>query len=102
MMGRMLRPKKTVLESTALVPGHNLLNPAPNVFTHVLAVDAPFYYAVPKPDEKPCGTLHKGARVLLVRDHGEGWSAIADQQGLYVVVKTSSLKAVDPARRDET
>lgn len=84
-MALIIRPPITVLPETAQVPDRNLLMPPPNVFTHELLANCPYYYNEPRPGQAPAGELARGTRLLLLRTESQAcW--VADASGLYVVL----------------
>jgi hypothetical protein len=86
-----VRPAARVLAADALVPAANLVEPPPNKFSHVLTRDEPYHYGS---DMKapPNGELRQGTPVLLVSDDGHH-ARVIDEHGLYVRVRTDSLRA---------
>lgn len=92
----MKRPAAQVLSSRSLVPARNLIDPAPNRFSHALARAQPFFWSPPGSGEgdEPAGTFAAGHRVLLIRDEPEGYARVADADGLYVLTALDGLTAV--------
>ena len=90
--GRMLRPAAAVLTEHALLPPGNLIEPAPNQFTHELASSQPFFFTRPAQDRAPDGKLVAGARVVLLVHDGGAYCRVADEHGLYVEIEYLSLK----------
>jgi hypothetical protein len=89
--GRMLRPEAVVLGDDALVPEHHFVRPAPNRFSHEIAVDEPYRFDRPQPAADPDGLLPAGTRVvLLVEGPDRCW--VVDPSGLYVEVRRASLR----------
>lgn len=85
-----LRPDRVVLGADALIPEGNLVRPAPQRFTHELAVDQAYRFdrsGAGRPD----GVLPAGTRVV-VEQPGERWSRVIDDRGLAVEVHTASLR----------
>jgi hypothetical protein len=93
--GVVLRPEATVLPSGAIVPAANLIEPAPNQFSHELIDDEPYHYGV-DPASPADGTLAPGTRVLLVADDGR-YANVIDEHGLYVRVRRRSLRPIGPS-----
>jgi hypothetical protein len=91
--GIVRRPKPTVLDESALVPGDALVKPPPNRFTHELVRDEPFRFGTGDEGE-PAGTLPAGTPVVLLRDGPEG-CRVVDGRGLYVRVRRESLRGRD-------
>jgi hypothetical protein len=88
-----LRPKITVVEEAALVPGANLIQPAPNRFTHELSRDEPFRFDRVEPSGEPDGVLAAGTPVVLLVE-GPERCRVVDGTGLYVEVRCSSLRSL--------
>jgi hypothetical protein len=88
-----LRPKITVVEEAALVPGTNLIQPAPNRFTHELSLDEPFRLDRSEPSDEPDGMLAAGTPVVLLVE-GPEHCRVVDGTGLYVEVRRSSLRGL--------
>lgn len=86
-----LRPKAVVLPASAAVPAANLLQPAPNQFTHVVENEQPFFYRADQPGAKPDGMLPAGADVVLMRREGASLCHVVDARGLYVLTAYSGL-----------
>ncbi|MFN8466929.1 MAG: hypothetical protein U0X20_15355 [Caldilineaceae bacterium] len=91
-MGEVSRPKPEVLPASALIPTSNLIEPAPNQFTHEIARQAPFYYTASDEGRPPDGTFARGTPVVLLHDGGGGRCYVADGRGLYVVVDRKALR----------
>jgi hypothetical protein len=91
------RPDPTVLDDRALVPAANHVRPAPNVFTHEVVADEPYWYRSATGAGDPDGTLTAGTHVVvLVRDLVDGVSRcrVVDGRGLYVEVRSAALRPV--------
>lgn len=80
-----------MLPASAAVPPANLLQPAPNQFTHALEAEQPFFYRADHHRSKPDGTLAAGASVVLMRRDGPDLCHVVDARGLYVVTAFSGL-----------
>jgi hypothetical protein len=91
-MGEMSRPKAEVLPASSLIPTSNLIEPAPNQFTHEIAHRAPFYYREGDAERPPDGTFERGTPVVLLHDEGRGRCHVADGRGLYVIVERKALR----------
>jgi hypothetical protein len=91
-MGEMSRPKAEVLAASSVIPETNLIEPAPNQFTHEIARTAPFYYSESEEGRTPDGTFEQGTLVVLLHDEGGGHCHVADGRGLYVVVDRAALR----------
>lgn len=91
-MGEMSRPKPEVLPASSLIPTPNLIEPAPNQFTHEIAQKAPFYYTEDDTERPPDGIFERGTPVVLLHDGGGGHCYVADGRGLYVVVDRKALR----------
>jgi hypothetical protein len=91
-MKGIIRPKARVLGSKALVPKKNLIRPHPNQFTHELTRRAPYYFAAPQPGAAADGELPAGTPVVLLTRASGPYSWVVDGQGLYVAVRSASLK----------
>jgi hypothetical protein len=87
----MLRPEAEVLGEGALVPDQHYVRPAPNRFSHELAVDEPYRFDRPERAADPDGVLPAGTRVLLLVD-GPDRARVVDGSGLYVEVRRASLR----------
>lgn len=90
-----LRPDAEVLPESAMVPAKNIINPAPNQFTHEVTGAAPFYYDGAQQGRPPDGELPAGAKVVLLVHDGGPYCRVADGRGLYVEVGYDSLKALN-------
>jgi hypothetical protein len=86
------RPETTVLPEGALVPGRNLIRPAPNQFTHEVTRSQPYYYGDPQPGTPPDGQFPAGTKVVLLVGDGGPNCRVADGQGLYVTIECAGLK----------
>lgn len=92
-MGRILRPKATVLPKSALVPEENLAQP-PAHFTHEVVAEQPYFYAEAGRSRTPDGTFAAGTKVqLLSHDQGE-LCRVVDGQGLRVSTAFEGLRAL--------
>jgi hypothetical protein len=103
-MKRMLRPKASVLPDSAVVPDRNLIEPPPNILTHELKMEQPYYYSKPDRDARPEGMLSKGARVVLLFHDGGSSCHVVDSRGLYVVTDFEGLQPImdsDTKRSDK-
>jgi hypothetical protein len=93
-MARILRPEMEVVRESALIPPANLVQPAPNQFTHELQEAQPYYYgaAARKP---PDGDFPAGTQVvLMVRGAGK-MCRVVDGRGLYVLTACKGLKNLE-------
>ena len=94
----MLRPRKRVLEDSAIVPADNLMTP-PKAFTHVLRKTQPYYYE--PGSDAPDGSLAAGTCVKLLDHDGEiGWVVTAG--GLRVATEVEGLRKTASAGRPKT
>ena len=93
-MGRMIRPKATVLPESALVPDRNLLQPPPNKFTHEVIADQPYYYSIPGKKDAPDGTFPAGTEVVVLSHDGGSMCNVADGRGLHVVTAFKGLRPI--------
>ena len=91
-MKGMRRPKATVLPDTALVPGGNVIKPAPNQFTHELVGTVPYHYGEARHGGLPDGELATGSKVILLWHGGGPRCRVADGRGLYVEIALASLR----------
>lgn len=89
--GRMLRPEPVVLGEEALVPDRNVVDPAPNRFTHELTEDEPYRFDRPEPSDEFDGVLAAGTPVVLLVD-GPERCRVVDGRGLYVEVRCASMR----------
>lgn len=80
--GRMLRPRRVILSSAALVPQHNVIKPPPNQFTHELQRSQPYFYQ--DAQDAPNGEFAAGTHVVLMVHDGGASCRVVDGQGLYV------------------
>jgi hypothetical protein len=94
-MGEMRRPKAEVLAAGALIPESNLIEPAPNQFTHEVTEAEPYYYAEGEEGRTPDGTFARGTEVVLLHHDGGAICHVADGRGLYVVVARAALRRLD-------
>jgi hypothetical protein len=91
--GRVLRPDPVVLSEGAVVPDANLIDPAPNRFTHELARDEPYRFDVHPRRPKPDGVLAAGTPVAVLVE-GPETCRVATGSGLYVDVPAGALRAL--------
>ena len=91
-MGEVSRPKAEVLAASAVIPPINLIEPAPNQFTHEITRPEPYYYTEGEKERTPDGTFERGTPVVLLHDEGSGRCHVADGRGLYVVVARAALR----------
>jgi hypothetical protein len=91
-MGEMRRPKAEVLAASAVIPEKNLIEPAPNHFTHEVTGAEPYYYAAGEEGRTPDGTFERGTQVVLLHYGGGALCHVADGRGLYVVVARAALR----------
>ncbi len=91
-MGEVSRPKAEVLAASAVIPPNNLIEPAPNQFTHEITRLEPYYYTEGEEERTPDGTFERGTPVVLLHDKGSGRCHVADGRGLYVVVTRTALR----------
>jgi hypothetical protein len=91
-MGEVSRPKAEVLAASAVIPSTNLIEPAPNQFTHEITQPEPYYYREGEEERTPDGTFERGTPVVLLHDKGSGRCHVADGRGLYVVVARTALR----------
>ena len=87
-----VRPKAEVLAEKALVPGQNLIAPAPNQFTHQVARAQPYYFTGAQPGMAPDGEFSPGTLVVLLLHDGGVYCRVADGRGLYVETEYDSLR----------
>ena len=87
-----VRPEAEVLAEKALVPGRNLIAPAPNQFTHEVAQAQPYYFTGAQAGMAPDGEFSAGAKVVLLLYDGGAYCRVADGRGLYVETEYGSLK----------
>jgi hypothetical protein len=84
----MLRPRKKVLDDTALVPADNFTTP-PATLTHALRKTQPYYYD--PGSDSPDGSFAAGTCVKLLDDDGElAW--VVSEQGLRVATECAGLR----------
>lgn len=88
------RPEASILPAEALVPGANLISPAPNQFTHELTRAQPFYYAGAREEASPDGELPAATPVTLLVYDGGDYCRVVDGQGLYVEIAYDSLRTL--------
>lgn len=89
-----IRPKFVILPENSIVPDENVITPPPNQFTHELTRAEPFYFTGPQQGRPADGQLLQGARAVLLVYDGGSYCRVADESGLYVVVKYDSLKKI--------
>jgi hypothetical protein len=94
-MGEVSRPKAEVLAASAVIPPANLIEPAPNQFTHEITRLEPYYYSEGEEDRTPDGTFERGTPVVLLRYVGGGHCHVADGRGLYVIIERAALRRLD-------
>ena len=87
-----VRPEAAVLAEKALIPGPNLIAPAPNQFTHELTRAQPYYFTGAQPGMAPDGEFSAGAKVVLLLHDGGATCRVADDRGLYVETEYDSLR----------
>jgi hypothetical protein len=87
-----VRPESAVLAEKALIPGRNLITPAPNQFTHELTRAQPYYFTGAQPGMPPDGEFPAGAKVVLLLHEGGATCRVADGRGLYVETEYDSLR----------
>ena len=87
-----VRPEAAVLTAKALVPGQNLIAPAPNQFTHEVARAQPYYFTGAQPEMTPDGEFLAGTKVVLLLHDGGVYCRVADGRGLYVETEYDSLR----------
>jgi len=75
-----------------LVPGRNLIAPAPNQFTHEVARAQPYYFTRAQPGMAPDGEFAAGTKVVLLLYDGGATCRVADDRGLYVETEYDSLR----------
>ena len=90
-----LRPPVDVLPENAVVPDRNLIEPAPNTFTHALTSDQPFSFTTFEGTAAPDGVLAAGSRVVLMVYDGGRFCRVVDGRGLYVEIEHKSLKSLE-------
>ena len=91
-----LRPKSVVLPEDSIVSEQNLIEPAPNQFTHELRRAQRYYFAGPQQAAPPDGEFPAGTRVVLLVYDGGSYCRVADGRGLYVSVEYDALKRIPP------
>lgn len=91
--GRMLRPKRSVLPASALIPAANVLQPPPNRFTHKVAAPQPYWFALPPDEAHADGLFEAGTPVVLLHHDGGVLCRVADGRGLYVLTRLDGLSA---------
>jgi hypothetical protein len=91
--GRMLRPDPVVLGEGAVVPDANLIQPAPNRFTHELARDEPYRFDTHPGTAESDGVLVAGTPVAVLVE-GPEICRVATGSGLYVDVPAAALRAL--------
>ena len=91
-MGRVIRPKASVLPESALVPDRNLLRPAPNQFTHEVVAEQPYYYIGPHQTAPPEGNFPAGTQVVLLTHDGGPVCRVADGRGVCAATAFDGLR----------
>lgn len=86
------RPRASVLPEDAVVPGKNLIDPAPNQFTHQLKQSQAYYFDGAQQGRPPDGEFPAGTKVALLVFDGGAYCRVADEQGLYVETEYENLK----------
>jgi hypothetical protein len=86
------RPEAEVLAEKALIPGPNLIAPAPNQFTHEVARAQPYYFTGAQSGMAPDGEFSAGTLVVLLLHDGGVYCRVADGRGLYVETEYDSLR----------
>jgi len=82
-----------VLVASTLVVGCSRCcerSPATAAFTHVVAVDTPYYTAGPQQARPPDGTLKAQTKVRVVRDAGS-YCQVESENGVAAYVSTGAL-----------
>jgi len=87
-----VRPEAEVLAAKALVPGQNLIAPAPNQFTHEVARAQPYYFTGAQSGMAADGEFSAGTKVVLLLHDGGVYCRAADGRGLYVETEYDSLR----------
>ena len=87
-----VRPEAEVLAEKTLIPGRNLIAPAPNQFTHEVARAQPYYFTGAQPEMTPDGEFSAGAKVVLLHYDGGEYCRVADGRGLYVETEYGGLR----------
>ena len=87
-----VRPEAEVLAAKALVPGQNLIAPAPNQFTHEVARAQPYYFTGAQSGMAADGEFSAGTKVVLLLHDGGVYCRVADGRGLYVETEYDSLR----------
>jgi hypothetical protein len=87
------RPRAAVLSEKAVVPARNVISPAPNRFTHVVARTVPYYYDKRSAKKAPDGELPSGTRVVLLHQ-GSRDCRVVDGRGLYVLIACDHLESL--------
>jgi hypothetical protein len=85
-----LRPTPRVLAPDALVPAANLVEPPPDHFSHELDRDEPYRFGTDA-SASPDGEFQRGTPVLVIADDGHH-AHVIDERGLYVQVRSASLR----------
>ena len=91
-MGRMIRPKPSVLPASALLPDRNILEPPPNEFTHEVVAEQPYYYVGPHQTAPPEGTFPAGTKVVLLKHDGGSVCRVADGRGVCAATAFDGLR----------
>lgn len=93
-MDNMIRPEAVVLPESAMIPERNLLQPAPNQFTHQIVAEQPFFYESPNRNTPPDGIFKAGTLVAVLKHDGGMNCHVVDRRGLYVVTSYNGLKEI--------
>ena len=88
---RVLRPTPNVLPEDAVVPPANLVEPPPDHFSHELTRDEPYRFGGDS-SAPPDGEFRRGTPVLVIVDDGHH-ARVIDENGLYVQVRSASLRS---------
>jgi hypothetical protein len=86
------RPQAVVLPDSSLVPPDCVISPAPNQFTHEVAVAQPFYFSRGEPGDRPSGDFVPGTRVALLLRYDGKMCRVVDGAGLYVSTAFQGLR----------
>ena len=98
-MGRIVRPKASVLPKSALIPDKNLIQPPPNHFTHQVKSDQPYFYTVANQADAPDGMFPAGTKVTLLSRDSEGpLCHVVDGHGLHVATAFDGLRPIRARR----
>jgi hypothetical protein len=91
--GRVLRPKAEVLSDATLLSPRNRITPPPNRFTHEVTAAQPYFFDAA--GGEPAGEFAAGTKVVLLVHDGGLNCHVVDSQGLYVVTRFKSLRALN-------